>query len=93
MSLLCKGTAQHRCLGILSLCQKHGHPAMKDSLTHEGWSLRIATRKREIGLETCVPENRTHGGGKKRPQGCGQPEVSLSSLLRLLRLVGELGFG
>lgn len=65
---------------------------MEESRTHEGWLLLIATMKRELGLETCVLKNETHGGEKK-PQGCGRPEVAPSSLLHLLRLVGELGFG
>lgn len=66
---------------------------MGDSLTLEGEGLLpITTMQRELGLETCVLKNRTIGGGKKA-SGCGRPKVTLFSLLHLLRLVGELGFG
>lgn len=51
------------------MCQKHRRPAMEASLLREGWFLRVATMKREIVLETCVPENQTPGGEKKKPSG------------------------
>lgn len=37
--------------------------------------------------ETCVPKNQTDV--EKKPQGCGQPEGTLASLLSLPGLVGE----
>lgn len=46
--------------------RKHGLPATEASLTGEGWLLQLATMKREIVLETSMPEDQTPGGKTKR---------------------------
>lgn len=53
---------------------------MEASLTGEGWLLQLATMKREIVLETSMPEDQTPGEKKKKGASGLWPARSLPFL-------------